>query len=60
MIPNESSGEHFEDAVTRIYYCIGGGNVTNNANSDSDLEVVTFTFTINLHCPVKDSCIGSL
>ena len=60
MIPKESDGEQFEDALARVCRCVGGGNAADNADSDSDLEVVSDTFTINLRCPVRHSCIGSL
>lgn len=53
IIPNESDGEHFEDALARVIRCVGGGNATDNADSDSDLEVVSDTFSVNLRCPVR-------
>ncbi|GAB4850791.1 SUMO ligase siz1, variant 2 [Ancistrocladus abbreviatus] len=55
MIPKEPDGERFEDAVARVRRCVGGGNVTETADSDSDLEVVADSFTINLRCPMSGS-----
>ncbi|TKY48501.1 E3 SUMO-protein ligase SIZ1 [Spatholobus suberectus] len=55
MIPNESDGERFEDALARVCCCVGGGNANDNADSDSDLEVVSDTFSINLRCPMSGS-----
>ncbi|KAL9272730.1 E3 SUMO-protein ligase SIZ1-like protein [Drosera capensis] len=51
MIPKEQDGERFEDALARVRRCVGGGNETENADSDSDIEVVADSFTINLRCP---------
>ena len=53
MIPKESEGERFQDALARICRCIGGGNTADNADSDSDLEVVAEFFGVNLRCPVS-------
>lgn len=53
MIPKESDGEPFEDALARVCRCIGGGTATDNADSDSDLEVVADFFGVNLRCPVS-------
>ncbi|CAJ1956004.1 unnamed protein product [Sphenostylis stenocarpa] len=55
MIPEESDGERFEDALARVCCCVGGGNANDNADSDSDLEVVSDTFSINLRCPMSGS-----
>ncbi|GMG98792.1 hypothetical protein Nepgr_000632 [Nepenthes gracilis] len=55
MIPKEEDGECFDDALARVCRCIGGGTVTENADSDSDLEVVADSFTINLRCPMSGS-----
>ncbi|KAF7823429.1 E3 SUMO-protein ligase SIZ1-like isoform X1 [Senna tora] len=55
IIPNESDGELFEDALARVCRCVGGGNAADNADSDSDLEVVSDTFSINLRCPMSGS-----
>ncbi|CAL5211295.1 unnamed protein product [Lathyrus oleraceus] len=55
LIPKESDGEHFEDALARVCRCVGGGNAADNADSDSDLEVVSDTFSINLRCPMSGS-----
>ena len=55
MIPKESDGERFEDALARVRRCIGGGGATDNADSDSDLEVVADFFTVNLRCPVSNA-----
>lgn len=51
MIPKESEGERFEDALARVCRCVGG-TATDNACSDSDLEVVADSFGVNLRCPV--------
>ncbi|CAK7327433.1 unnamed protein product [Dovyalis caffra] len=51
LIPKESEGEHFEEALSRVCRCVGGGTVTDNADSDSDLEVVADSFGVNLRCP---------
>lgn len=56
IIPKESDGEHFEDALARVCRCVGGGNAADTADSDSDLEVVSDTFSINLRCPVRLLC----
>jgi hypothetical protein len=53
MIPKEGEGEPFQDALTRVRRCLGGGDATDNADSDSDLEVVTESVTVNLRCPVS-------
>lgn len=53
MIPKESDGESFEDALARVCRCVGGGNAADNADSDSDLEVVADSFGVNLRCPVS-------
>lgn len=55
MIPKENDGELLEDALSRVCRCVGGGNATDNGDSDSDLEVVADFFGVNLRCPV--SCI---
>lgn len=54
MIPKESDGERFEDAVARVCRCVGGGPATENAGSDSDLEVVADSIPVNLRCPVSN------
>ncbi|KAD3337235.1 hypothetical protein E3N88_32755 [Mikania micrantha] len=51
LIPKESDGEQFEDALARVRRCVGGGAATENADSDSDLEVVTDNISVNLRCP---------
>ena len=53
MIPKESDGELFEDALARVRRCIGGGAAANADDSDSDLEVVAESITVNLRCPVS-------
>lgn len=53
LIPKEGEGESFEDALSRVRRCLGGGGATDNADSDSDLEVVTESVTVNLRCPVS-------
>ncbi|KAI3857850.1 hypothetical protein MKX03_009969 [Papaver bracteatum] len=55
MIPKESEGEPFDDALARVCRCIGGGNAAENADSDSDLEVVADSVTVNLRCPMSGS-----
>lgn len=57
LIPKESDGERFDDALARVCRCIGGGTTTDNADSDSDLEVVADSFTVNLRCPMSGSRI---
>jgi cytochrome c-type biogenesis protein CcmH/NrfF len=54
LIPKESEGERFEDALARVCRCVGGGAATDDAysDSDSDLEVVADSFGVNLRCPV--------
>ncbi|KAG8644574.1 E3 SUMO-protein ligase SIZ1 isoform X2 [Manihot esculenta] len=54
LIPRESDGEHFEDALARVCRCVGGG-AADNADSDSDLEVVAESFAVNLRCPMSGS-----
>uniref|UniRef100_A0A2N9HTN6 Uncharacterized protein n=1 Tax=Fagus sylvatica TaxID=28930 RepID=A0A2N9HTN6_FAGSY len=51
MIPKESDGERFEEALARVIRCVNGGTATDNADSDSDLEVVADFFGVNLRCP---------
>ncbi|XP_075519888.1 E3 SUMO-protein ligase SIZ1 isoform X2 [Primulina tabacum] len=53
MIPKEAEGELFEDALTRVRRCVGGGDTTENADSDSDLEVVADFIPVNLRCPMS-------
>lgn len=53
LVPKEAEGESFEDALTRVRRCLGGGDTAENADSDSDLEVVTESVTVNLRCPVS-------
>lgn len=53
MIPKESDGERFEDALARICRCMNGGGDADNADSDSDVEVVADSFTVSLRCPVS-------
>ncbi|XP_057454400.1 E3 SUMO-protein ligase SIZ1-like isoform X2 [Lotus japonicus] len=53
IIPKESDGERFEDALARVCGRAGGGNATDDGDSDSDLEVVSDTFSINLRCPMS-------
>ncbi|KAK1320255.1 E3 SUMO-protein ligase SIZ1 [Acorus calamus] len=57
MIPKESDGESFEDALARVRRCLGGGATAENADSDSDLEVVADSVTVNLRCPNSGSRI---
>lgn len=53
MIPKESEGERFEDALARVRRVVGGGAATENADSDSDIEVVADFIPVNLRCPVR-------
>ncbi|GLU19024.1 hypothetical protein SLE2022_352940 [Rubroshorea leprosula] len=53
MIPNESDGERFEDALARVCRCVGGGTAADDADSDSDIEVVADYFGVNLRCPMS-------
>nr|GEU79704.1 E3 SUMO-protein ligase SIZ1-like [Tanacetum cinerariifolium] len=55
VIPKESDGERFEDALARVRRCVGGGAATENADSDSDLEVVAENISVNLRCPMSGS-----
>ncbi|KAI3511753.1 hypothetical protein L1887_18910 [Cichorium endivia] len=55
LIPKESDGERFEDALARVRRCVGGGPATENADSDSDLEVVSDSIPVNLRCPMSGS-----
>ncbi|XP_019199106.1 PREDICTED: E3 SUMO-protein ligase SIZ1-like isoform X3 [Ipomoea nil] len=55
-IPKESVGERFEDALARVCR-VGGGNATENADSDSDIEVVDDYIPVNLRCPMSGSRI---
>lgn len=51
LIPEESEGEPFEDALARV--CRVGGGGAADAGSDSDIEVVADSFSVNLRCPVS-------
>ncbi|KAL2541116.1 E3 SUMO-protein ligase SIZ1 [Abeliophyllum distichum] len=53
IIPKESEGERFEDALARVRRCVGGGAATENADSDSDIEVVADFIPVNLRCPMS-------
>ncbi|KAL6976571.1 SUMO ligase siz1 [Sarracenia purpurea var. burkii] len=55
LIPKESDGEQFEDALARVRRCVGGGAATENADSDSDLEIVADSIPVKLHCPMSGS-----
>ncbi|XWS52701.1 hypothetical protein CRYUN_Cryun11dG0093300 [Craigia yunnanensis] len=55
MIPKETDGERFEDALARVCRCVGGGTATDNGDSDSELEVVADFFGVNLRCPMSGS-----
>uniref|UniRef100_A0A1J3EI53 E3 SUMO-protein ligase SIZ1 n=1 Tax=Noccaea caerulescens TaxID=107243 RepID=A0A1J3EI53_NOCCA len=57
LIPEESKGEMFEDALARVRRCIGGGGGDDNADSDSDIEVVADFFGVGLRCPMSGSRI---
>lgn len=58
LIPKESDGEIFEDALARVCRCVGGGAATENADSDSDLEVVADSIPVSLRCPVSSKFIS--
>ncbi|VAH13582.1 unnamed protein product [Triticum turgidum subsp. durum] len=58
LVPKEAEGESFEDALTRVRRCLGGGDTAENADSDSDLEVVTESVTVNLRCPFSTCPYG--
>ncbi|KAH9619623.1 hypothetical protein KSS87_021389 [Heliosperma pusillum] len=51
MIPKETDGEPFGDALARIHRCIGGGITAGDADSDSDLEVIADSVPVSLRCP---------
>ncbi|XP_051113221.1 E3 SUMO-protein ligase SIZ1-like isoform X2 [Andrographis paniculata] len=53
MIPKEGEGERFEEALARVRRCVGGGNTTENADSDSDIEVVADCISVSLRCPMS-------
>ncbi|XP_074366572.1 E3 SUMO-protein ligase SIZ1-like isoform X2 [Apium graveolens] len=53
LIPKECDGEQFEDSLSRVRYCVGGGAATKNADSDSDLEVVADSIVVKLCCPMS-------
>lgn len=55
MVPNETEGEQFQEALARVCRCVGGGAATENADSDSDIELVADSVTVNLRCPVSES-----
>eukprot|EP00268_Persea_americana_P066271 TRINITY_DN8983_c0_g1_i2.p1 TRINITY_DN8983_c0_g1~~TRINITY_DN8983_c0_g1_i2.p1 ORF type:complete len:879 (-),score=190.81 TRINITY_DN8983_c0_g1_i2:706-3342(-) len=55
LIPKETDGECFEEALARVCRCISGGGAQENADSDSDLEVVADSVTVNLRCPMSGS-----
>ncbi|KAL7199404.1 hypothetical protein ACSBR2_021643 [Camellia fascicularis] len=55
LIPKESDGELFEEALARVRRCVGGGTETANADSDSDLEIVADSIPVNLRCPMSGS-----
>ncbi|XP_010922534.1 E3 SUMO-protein ligase SIZ1 isoform X2 [Elaeis guineensis] len=55
LVPKEEDGEQFGDALARVCRCVGGGTVTDNADSDSDIEVVADSVTVNLRCPMTGS-----
>ncbi|XP_077233010.1 E3 SUMO-protein ligase SIZ1-like isoform X2 [Tasmannia lanceolata] len=55
LVPKETDGERFEEALARVCRCIGGGAAAENADSDSDLEVVADSVTVNLRCPMSGS-----
>lgn len=53
MIPKESEGEDFEDALSRVRRCVGGGAATGTADCDSEIEVVSEFIPVNLRCPMS-------
>ncbi|WOL00669.1 hypothetical protein Cni_G09382 [Canna indica] len=55
LVPKKEEGEQFEDALTRVCRCVGGGTPKESADSDSDLEVVADSVTVSLRCPMSGS-----
>ncbi|KAL3649375.1 SUMO ligase siz1 [Castilleja foliolosa] len=53
LIPKESEGERFEDALARVRKCTGGRATKENADNDSDIEVVADFIPVNLRCPMS-------
>ncbi|KAL7174448.1 hypothetical protein ACSBR2_033661 [Camellia fascicularis] len=53
LIPKESDDEQFEEALSRVRRCVGGGTEMENADSDSDLEIVADFIPVNLRCPMS-------
>lgn len=58
LVPKETAGEVFEDALTRVRRCFGGV-ATGNEDGDSDLEIIADSIIVNLRCPVSYSIILS-
>eukprot|EP01018_Ginkgo_biloba_P026241 Gb_39446 [translate_table: standard] len=59
LVPSQSEGELFEQALARVKRCIGGGtSVGNSDDNDSDLEVVAESVSVNLRCPLSGSRIS--
>eukprot|EP01018_Ginkgo_biloba_P009947 Gb_29862 [translate_table: standard] len=58
LVPNQTEGEPFEEALGRVRRCIGGGtSLGNTEDNDSDLEVVADSVVVNLRCPMSGSRI---
>uniref|UniRef100_A0A453HS50 SP-RING-type domain-containing protein n=1 Tax=Aegilops tauschii subsp. strangulata TaxID=200361 RepID=A0A453HS50_AEGTS len=57
LVPKEQDGEKFDDALSRVRRCVGGGTEADNADSDSDIEVVADSVSVNLRCPMTGSRI---
>ncbi|XP_052210921.1 E3 SUMO-protein ligase SIZ1-like isoform X2 [Diospyros lotus] len=53
LIPKESDGEPFEDALARVRRCTGGGTAMENEDGDSDLEIVADSIPVHLRCPMS-------
>ncbi|ESR49501.1 hypothetical protein CICLE_v10031116mg [Citrus x clementina] len=56
LVPKETAGEVFEDALTRVRRCFGGV-ATGNEDGDSDLEIIADSIIVNLRCPMSGSRI---
>ncbi|KAM3293093.1 hypothetical protein ACQJBY_036585 [Aegilops geniculata] len=57
LVPKEQDGEKFDDALSRVRRCVGGGTEADSADSDSDIEVVADSVSVNLRCPMTGSRI---
>uniref|UniRef100_A0A7N0URX0 E3 SUMO-protein ligase SIZ1 n=1 Tax=Kalanchoe fedtschenkoi TaxID=63787 RepID=A0A7N0URX0_KALFE len=58
LIPKEPHGEPFEEALSRVRRCVGGGTSNgNDADSDSDIELVAESIGVSMRCPMSGSRI---